>query len=33
MMRAMGERNDIIRRIDRGLTDQRIERGVSAFNI
>jgi type IV secretory pathway VirD2 relaxase len=30
-MRALGERNDIIRRIHRGLADQRIERSVSEF--
>jgi len=31
MMRALGERNDIIRRIHRGLADQRIERSVPDF--
>jgi type IV secretory pathway VirD2 relaxase len=31
VMRALGERNDIIRRIHRGLTDQRIERSVTDF--
>jgi type IV secretory pathway VirD2 relaxase len=31
IMRALGERNDIIRRIHRGLTDQRIERSVTEF--
>jgi type IV secretory pathway VirD2 relaxase len=31
VMRALGERNDIIRRIHRGLADQRIERSVSDF--
>jgi type IV secretory pathway VirD2 relaxase len=30
-MRALGERNDIIRRIHRGLADQGIERGVADF--
>ena len=28
---ALGERNDSIRRIHRGLVDQRIERSVSDF--
>jgi Protein of unknown function (DUF3363) len=31
VMRVLGERNDIIRRIHRGLTDQRIERSVTDF--
>ena len=31
MMRALGERNDIIRRIHRGLTGQRIERSIADF--
>jgi hypothetical protein len=31
VMRALGERNDIIRRIHRGLTEQRIERSVADF--
>jgi hypothetical protein len=31
MMRALGERNDIIRRIHRGLADQHIERSVPDF--
>ncbi len=31
VMQALGERNDIIRRIHRGLSDQRIERSVSDF--
>jgi type IV secretory pathway VirD2 relaxase len=31
MMRALGERNDIIKRIHRGLTNQRIERSVADF--
>jgi type IV secretory pathway VirD2 relaxase len=31
VMRALGERNDIIRRIHRGLADQRIERSVTDF--
>jgi type IV secretory pathway VirD2 relaxase len=31
VIRALGERNDIIRRIHRGLTDQRIERSVTDF--
>jgi type IV secretory pathway VirD2 relaxase len=31
VMRAVGERNDIIRRIHRGLTEQRIERSVADF--
>jgi hypothetical protein len=30
-MRALGERGDIIRRIHRGLTEQRIERSVADF--
>jgi type IV secretory pathway VirD2 relaxase len=33
MMRALGERNDIIRRVRRGLVDQRIDRSVIAFAI
>jgi len=32
-MRALGERNDIIRRIQRGLTGQRIERSVVDFAV
>jgi hypothetical protein len=32
-LRALGERNDIIRRIHRGLAEQRIERSVSNFAI
>ena len=31
VMRALGERNDVIRRIHRGLADQRIERSISDF--
>jgi len=31
VMRALGERNDIIKRIHRGLADQRIERSVADF--
>ena len=31
IMRALGERNDIIKRIHRGLADQRIERSVADF--
>lgn len=31
VMRALGERNDIIRRIHRGLAEQRIERSVADF--
>src|SRR5439155_12236790 len=31
VMRALGERNDIIRRIHRGLADQRIERSGTDF--
>jgi type IV secretory pathway VirD2 relaxase len=31
VMRALGERNDVIRRIHRGLTEQRIERSVADF--
>jgi type IV secretory pathway VirD2 relaxase len=31
MMRALGERNDIIRRVRRGLADQRIDRSVIDF--
>jgi hypothetical protein len=31
VMRALGERNDIIRRIHRGLVEQRIERSVADF--
>ncbi len=32
-MRALGERTDIIKRIHRGLTEQRIERSVSDFAV
>ena|SRR5271166_3533478 len=31
IMRALGERTDIIKRIHRGLTDQGIERSVADF--
>jgi len=31
VMRALGERNDIIKRIHRGLRDQRIERSLTEF--
>jgi type IV secretory pathway VirD2 relaxase len=31
VMRALGERNDIIKRIHRGLADQRIERNIADF--
>jgi len=30
-MRALGERSDIVKRIHRGLADQRIERSVANF--
>jgi type IV secretory pathway VirD2 relaxase len=32
-MRTLGERSDIIKRIHRGLTEQRIERSVSEFSL